>query len=709
MAKRHTERNDAQDDPNTDNAANDEATDGEHSVNRRTFVKALGAATAVGGTANLVGNARAVSDLSSATSPDGEVTLDPGEYAWGGGLDIGSGDALIGGGEKGDVVLNLESGTMDGSIEGSLENIVVRGSNPEAKSGINLYPGATVDGFVWPEGGQQSEDRALYTPDGGNDRLTLRNSAWGRMVNNGAYLDKPPVTIENCAAVNNNIANIRVGHRDGTDESETTYIRNSLVAVTGDISSDSTNSPHARGIRLRHPAHLVIENCWIVFFDVDGTADLIELHDGAAGSTVEIRNCAFYNDSDGDLVRDKSGGQMDVTIEDCVVAGSGSRNIEPDYSGNGVVEDDSVDYPLPSEVTGYAAADEIEGFDPNVNPWDGSTATTTNEDTLVLHSSPDNTTAANVSFTVAGSLAFAGEAEPDTDTIVDNGDGTMTATSVDLSPDELDSYRYTGDVVDYDVPEDFGLDVSVNGTTTTFRELLTLSEDNADVLEVVARQSGGLNYEFVVDGTAELHETSDTVSAGNGDSVTDNGDGTVTVTGFTGNDGYGDAYLVDGQIQSFSWDVQDYDFDVILNGEVVDPASFEETTDDATTKDSTTDDSTTDDSTTTDSTTDDSTTEDSTTDDSTDSGTETPHVLTVDGEANDVTAYTFTVSGDVVRDPELSEEGANDTNWAILEDFARDGKVIGLVGSGVDAYRFGGEITEITVDGDAAVSIDRNA
>ena len=101
-----------------------ESTGGKGRTNRRTFMKTVGAALAVGGSASLFGRASAVSDLDAALNPSGEVTLDAGEYSWGGGMDIGSGDALVGGGSAGDVVANLTGGTMDGSIEGELSNIV---------------------------------------------------------------------------------------------------------------------------------------------------------------------------------------------------------------------------------------------------------------------------------------------------------------------------------------------------------------------------------------------------------------------------------------------------------------------------------------------------------------------------------------------------------------------------------------------------------
>ncbi|WP_435181719.1 polysaccharide lyase [Halorussus sp. AFM4] len=74
--------------------------------------------------------------------------------------------------------------------------------------------------------------------------------------------------------------------------------------------------------------------------------------------------------------------------------------------------------------------------------------------------------------------------------------------------------------------------------------------DKGTVLELVS--SDGMpttQYQFTVDGTVSKRTSADRNSSEDNDSVTDNGDGTMTVTGATGN-GYGDSYLVDGAITS---------------------------------------------------------------------------------------------------------------------------------------------------------------
>ncbi len=63
----------------------------------------------------------------------------------------------------------------------------------------------------------------------------------------------------------------------------------------------------------------------------------------------------------------------------------------------------------------------------------------------------------------------------------------------------------------------------------------------------------GLEYEFTVEGTVTKNTSAGDNASEENDSITQNGDGTVTVTGTTGN-GYGDAYYVDGTVTSIRLD-----------------------------------------------------------------------------------------------------------------------------------------------------------
>lgn len=654
MVDNHTNEGTENDGPTGDGggkgAINGDETDDFEGTGRRTFLKGVGVAAALGG-GLFAGTASAASFTAS---PSGEVVVDPGEYSWDGGLEIGSGDALVGGGSAGDVVVNIESGTMDGSNEGRLENIVVRGENPESKAGIDLHPGSTVDGFIWPEGGQQTEDRAFYTPTGGNSPVTLRNAAWAWCVDNGAYVDKPPMRIENCAAVNNNISNIRVGHREGTDSGATTYVRNSLVAVTREVLSHEGNSSNGRGLRIRHPGTFVIENCWFVFLDVDTASNPIDIEEEASGSTVEIRNCAFYNDSDEAIISDA--GSSDLTIENCTVVGSGSTEVDADYSGSGVTEGGSAEFPLPSAITGYAVADEIEGVGPGIGPWTESSGTVTQptntteetetetpeetadpsefEHTLVLHASPDNPGDVDFQVTVSGSAALGADAEEGADSVTQNGDGSSTIQVTDLAPDELDSFRFDGEVVSYELPDGYEVDVSLDGTATTLEELVS-------------------------DETSTPEQTSTEDESTPTETPEQTPESTPTEDESTPSDGADDEKKKPGDRHK-----RGHHEDASGDGKKSGDGSADELP---------------------------------------------PHRLSLRGtDGDDVTRYTFTVTGDIVRDEEASTVTGDGTPWDRLEDIAIDGKVIGLVGSGVDAYRFGGTVSEITVDGDATVTIERD-
>ncbi|MFB6169688.1 MAG: metallophosphoesterase [Haloarculaceae archaeon] len=83
-----------------------------------------------------------------------------------------------------------------------------------------------------------------------------------------------------------------------------------------------------------------------------------------------------------------------------------------------------------------------------------------------------------------------------------------------------------------------------------------------------------------------------------------------------------------------------------------------------------------------------------------------PNTLVVDGRGTgDVTTYAFTVTGDVERVADASTADGS-SPWDRIADVAADGEAVGVVGEGVDVYRFSGDIVVKTVDGDAGVSVE---
>lgn len=87
------------------------------------------------------------------------------------------------------------------------------------------------------------------------------------------------------------------------------------------------------------------------------------------------------------------------------------------------------------------------------------------------------------------------------------------------------------------------------------------------VLEIVATDAAELHYTLVVRGDVEKTTVSDTVWASQNDTLIRGIDeDTVTVRGFTGNPGYGDAYRIEGDILAVSQVAGTSDFVIRFNG-----------------------------------------------------------------------------------------------------------------------------------------------
>ncbi|WP_123535303.1 hypothetical protein [Halosimplex salinum] len=157
------------------------------------------------------------------------------------------------------------------------------------------------------------------------------------------------------------------------------------------------------------------------------------------------------------------------------------------------------------------------------------------------------------------------------DAITDNGDGTWTATGRTGNPGYGDTYAVEGQVQSFTQTGGSG--------DYVLREcewrILEDTSPSTDLLAVVATESGDVDYEFIVDGTARgIPNVGDRRSAAGNDQVTDNGDGTVTVDGFTGNEGYGDTYAVTGDVTDFQRTAGDADFRIEYNGHELTPTEL---------------------------------------------------------------------------------------------------------------------------------------
>ncbi|ELZ28780.1 hypothetical protein C475_04061 [Halosimplex carlsbadense 2-9-1] len=134
------------------------------------------------------------------------------------------------------------------------------------------------------------------------------------------------------------------------------------------------------------------------------------------------------------------------------------------------------------------------------------------------------------------------------DAVSTSGDATTVSGSTG-NPGYSDVYAVGGPITDF-------AQTGGDGDYVRREAEWRVVEDTApatDLLAVVATEQGEVAYEFTVDGTVRpIGNVGPKRSAAGNDEVTDNGDATVTVSGFTGNAGYGDTYAVTGDVTDFT-------------------------------------------------------------------------------------------------------------------------------------------------------------
>jgi len=165
-------------------------------------------------------------------------------------------------------------------------------------------------------------------------------------------------------------------------------------------------------------------------------------------------------------------------------------------------------------------------------------------------------------------------AEPNNDAVTENGDGTVTVSGYTGNAGFGDSYLVDGRVVAF---EQTGGDAGRNDVTFLVNgaevasSLLGpgLGAAGRNLFQIVGTEEGEVSYEFTVDGTVTKRtDNSDRLQAEGNDEIVDNGD-RVTVSGFTGNTGYGDSYVVSGDLESFDRTGGDADYRLVVNGQDV--------------------------------------------------------------------------------------------------------------------------------------------
>jgi hypothetical protein len=162
--------------------------------------------------------------------------------------------------------------------------------------------------------------------------------------------------------------------------------------------------------------------------------------------------------------------------------------------------------------------------------------------------------AVDYEFTVDGpvravTLSDGRGASPDGNDAVSTSGDTTTVTGSTGNPGYSDVYAVGGPITDFAQ--------TGGGGEYVLREaewrIVADTAPATDLLSVVATEAGEVAYEFTVDGTVRpIENAGPKRSAASNDEVAENGDGTVTVSGFTGNAGYGDTYAVTGDVTDFT-------------------------------------------------------------------------------------------------------------------------------------------------------------
>jgi len=471
----------------------------------------------------------------------------------------------------------------------------------------------------------------------------------------------------------------------------------------------------------------VIENCDALVTEDAGPADGPCLDwggDATDSNTIEVSNSRFGNFSGREIfdtasapggvagdsslsnvsvVSDQlfSGDEIDgdVTNGDEPRTDIESRRWNPLEGASGGSDDGGETFGLPSSfdvVTGSEAtapSTEYEVWTPVENPQppepvaDGGDAGNANggASELVVRASPDNPdTNCDVSVTADGPIEFGDEAEPSTDTIVENDDGTFTATSVEMNPDAVDSYLVAGAITAVSITDGYEATLTLDGEELDLAQFDASDADGAsDLVLRASPDNPDTNCDVTVtaDGPIEFGDEAEPST----DTIVENDDGSYTATSVDMNPDAVDSYRVSGTITEFV--VTDgYEVSVTLDGEAV---SIGDLVGDG----------------------EDTSTGDGTPGGGSDSGSagdgEAPKLLVIDGNETpgEAIEYEFSVTGDLSRAADRSILFNEELTAGLTPDSIDGGRAVGAVGDGRDAFRFTGKVQSLSLSGAGVVEV----
>jgi hypothetical protein len=407
----------------------------------------------------------------------------------------------------------------DGTVR--VENITIRGKRGEAQSRwrVGAEEGATMEIFNVnvPDGTiDGSDSTGIYAGTDHAGQLHCKACYFEQLGNVAMYVSDAytggdgKVVVEDCVFRNVNSSMLRFAPTDSV-------VRGCYFEGTEEPPADHTGGTTLRGIKVDDAGTgALIEDC--DFYFTRG-ANPIRLHYRGEGGSGTIRNVRIYNDGDSDAIQEDWDTDGDWAGSDIHLTGSGNLAV-PDHfetvTGDSAQAPDT-DYSVWTPVDGEASG----GSQTDAAPVDGAAPQASE---LLVRASPDNPdTNCDVSFTATGEIQFGDEAEEGTDTIVENDDGSYTATSVEMNPDAVDSYLVSGDITAFSVTDGYEVSVTLDGEPVTLDALV---DDRAGSDTTVDEENAGpvsLPNRIEIDGTGDAEESAYYEFSVSGDLTLDEG------------------------------------------------------------------------------------------------------------------------------------------------------------------------------------------
>jgi len=387
----------------------------------------------------------------------------------------------------------------DGTVR--IENITIRGKRGEAQSRwrVGAEEGATMEvvNVNVPDGTiDGSDSTGLYAGSDHAGTLHCRACYFEQLGNVAMYVSDAytggdgRVVVEDCVFRNVNSSMLRFAPTDSV-------VRGCYFEGTEEPPADHTGGTTLRGIKVDDAGTgALIEDS--DFYFTRGS-NPIRLHYRGEGGSGTIRNVRIYNDGDSAAIRQDWETEGDWTGENIHLTGSGNLDVPEHFetvTGDGAAAP-TTDYSVWTPVDGASSG----GSKLSAAPVDESVPQPSE---LVVRASPDNPdTDCNVSVTATDEIQFGDEAEPGTDRIVENDDGSYTATSVEMNPNAVDSYLVSGTITAVSVTEGYEVSVTRDGEPVRLADLVD-EQDRPDGDET---GPASLPNRIEFDGTGDAKES----------------------------------------------------------------------------------------------------------------------------------------------------------------------------------------------------------